>query len=272
MNCSAGFLHFGQSIAPTESLSGNLPFIILLLSRESIKTLPQCLYTRLQTKYPAKVIIIPAEKIELVQKFVDAYHAANDCLDNGDIQGATAKYRDLLDIYKEMSSSKIDPIHKELAYDQLLKIYNSIQNPKSASGMHATTHIIAAAVLLVLFSFMVFFKPVVFGAVTAEPKIVQDVNWAFVEPGSRQLHLEAVPKSLSISGKVDGNGFVRVYAVTPESRTLVFDNDLAMLNKDGTFASACIRTCNQDFGTQDITLDVEVQNAALTIYSVEYNK
>ncbi len=218
------------------------------------------------------MIIIPEEKIELVQKFVDACHAANDCLDSRDIGGATEKYKDLLDIYKEMSSSRIDPMHKELAYDQLLKIYASINNPKPAGSMHATTHIIAAAVLLVLFSFMIFFRPAVFGAVTASPeeKVVQDVNWAFVETESRQLHLEAMPKSLSISGKVDGNGFVRVYAVTPGSRMLVFDNDLTRLNRDGTFASACINTCNQDIGAQDITLDVEVQNAALTIYSVEY--
>ncbi len=216
------------------------------------------------------MIIIPEEKIELVQKFVDACHAANDCLDSKDVQGATAKYNDLLDIYKEMSSSKIDPMHKELAYDQLLKIYAGINNPKPAGSMHATTHIIAAAVLLVLFSFMIFFRPAVFGAATFEPTVVQDVNWAFVESESRQLHLEAMPKSLSISGKVDGNGFVRVYAVTPDSRMLVFDNDLARLNRDGTFASACVKTCNENLGTQDITLDVEVQNAALTIYSVEY--
>ncbi len=217
------------------------------------------------------MIHIAEGKIDLVQKFVEAYHATQDLIDNKDISGATTKYNELLDIYKEIAASKLDPMHKELAYDQLVKVYNSIQNPPKAS-IHATTHIIAAAVLLVLFSFMVFFKPTVFGAVTAEPKVVQDVNWAFVEPESRSLHLEAVPKSLSITGKVDGNGFVRVYAVTPEARMLVFDNDLAKVNRDGTFASACVKTCNQDFGTQDITLDIEVQNAALTIYSVEYRK
>lgn len=220
------------------------------------------------------MIVIPTEKIELVQKFVDTYHATQDCLDANDMENATAKYRDLLDVYKEMAASKIDPMHKELAYDQLVKVYNGITKPQQqGSSIHATTHIIAAAILLVLFSFMVFFKPVVFGAVTVEQqKVVQDINIAFVESESRQIHLEAIPKSLAISGKVDGEGFVRVYAVTSESRTLLFDNDLASIANDGTFSGACTHTCGMDFGTQDIQLDVEVSGAALTIYSIEYRK
>ena len=217
------------------------------------------------------MIIIPGEKIELVQKFVDAYKATQECIDNNDISGATTRYSELLDIYKEINASRLDPMHKELAYDQLVKVYNAIQNPPKAS-IHATTHIIAAAILLVLFSFMVFFKPAVFGAVIAAPeqKVVQDLNWAFVEPESRQLHLEAVPKSLRITGKVDGNGFVRVYAVTPDSRWLVFDNDLARIKRDGNFKSECVSTCNRNLGTQDIQLDIEVENAGLTIYTIEY--
>jgi hypothetical protein len=217
------------------------------------------------------VIDIPEEK--LVQKFVDAYHETQGCIDNNDYSAATTKYSELLDIYKEISASKLDPMHKELAYDQLVKVYGAIQNPPKAS-IHATTHIIAAAVLLMLFSFMVFFRPAVFGAVTVSPaeKVVQDLNWAFVESESRSVHLEAVPKSLSLTGKIDGNGFVRVYAVTPDSRVLVFDNDLADINRDGTFRSQCVSTCNEDLGAEDIQLDIEVQNAALTIYSIEYTK
>ncbi len=223
----------------------------------------------------AKVITIPEEKIELVQKFVDAYHATQDCIDSSDVEGATAKYKDLLEVYKQMASSNIDPMHKELAYDQLVKVYNGIQNPVQSSSMHATTHIIAAAVLLVLFSFMVFFKPAVFGAVTADVNqqtVVQDLNLAFVESGSRIIHLDDLPKSLTISGKVDGNGFARVYAATQGSRFLLFDNDLVKINSDGTFTAACVHSCSKALGTKDITIDVELSNAALTIYSLEYEK
>jgi hypothetical protein len=138
--------------------------------------------------------------------------------------------------------------------------------------MHATTHIIAAAVLLVLFSFLVFFKPAVFGLVTAEPRLVQDVNWAFVDSGQRVMHLEAVPSSLSISGKVDGDGFVRVYAVTESQRVLLFDNDLIRVREDGSFTAACVNTCRSGLDSADITLDVVVENAALTIYTVEYRE
>jgi hypothetical protein len=219
------------------------------------------------------VIVIPEDKIELVQKFVDAYHVTQDCIDSNDIPGATAKYKDLLDVYKQIASSKIDPMHKELAYDQLVKVYNTIQNPAPAGGsMHATTHIIAAAILLMLFSFMVFFKPAVFGMVAAEPKIVQDVNLAFVESDSKQVHFDAAPRALSVSGKVDGDGFVRVYIVTPDIRSLLFDRDLAKVESDGTFTAQCINTCSEKFDSQDITLDVEIENSALTIYTIEYRK
>jgi hypothetical protein len=222
------------------------------------------------------VIAITEEKIELVQKFVDAYHTTQDCLDSGDVEGATARYRDLLDVYKEMAASKIDPMHKELAYDQLVKVYQGIQNPPQNSSIHATTHIIAAAVLLVLFSFMVFFRPAIFGAATLseieQQTVVQDLNIAFVNSGSSLISLDAMPKSMSISGKVDGDGFVRVYAVTTDSRTLLFDRDQINLRSDGTFSAACVNTCNTPIGSQDIILDVELENAALTIYSIEYKK
>jgi hypothetical protein len=220
------------------------------------------------------VIKIPEEKIELVQKFVDAYHATQDLIDSNDISGATTKYGDLLNVYKQIASSKLDPMHKELAYDQLVKTYNSIKTPPQDSSIHATTHIIAAAILLMLFSFMVFFKPVVFGAVTADisETYVQDLNWAFVESGARNVHLEAVPQSLKITGKVDGNGFAKVYALTPDSRLLVFDRDKVKINSDGTFTAACINTCAKSLGTEDITLVVELDNSALTIYSMEYTK
>ncbi len=219
------------------------------------------------------MIFIPTDKIELVQRFVDTYRSTKDLIDNNDVEGATSKYHELLDVYKQISASKIDQIHKELAYDQLLKVYNEIQNPQKTTSMHATTHIIAAAILLMLFSFMVFFKPVVFGAVAIDQqKVVQDLHWAFIESETRTLHLEALPKSLAITGKVDGNGFVKVYALTPKSRLLVFDADQIKINKDGTFSAACINTCNADLGVQDIALDIEVENAALTIYSIEYKR
>jgi hypothetical protein len=211
------------------------------------------------------------DKIELVQKFVDAFHNTQNALDERDREGAAASYKDMLGLYNQISSSNLDPMHKELAYDQLVKVYTALQNPQSHS-MHATTHIVAAAVLLMLFSFLVFFKPAVFGLVTADAKTVQDVNWAFVDSGQRALRLDAAPSSLSISGKVDGAGFVRVYAVTGSQRALLFDNDLVRIADDGTFSAACVNTCGSALDSADVTLDVVVENAALTIYTVEYRK
>jgi hypothetical protein len=207
-----------------------------------------------------------------VQKFVDAFHATQDSLDSSDREGAASNYKELLSIYNQIAASNLDSLHKELAYDQLVKVYQALQNPPRQS-IHATTHIIAAAVLLVLFSFLVFFRPTVFGLTTATtlaPRTVHDLNWAFVDSAARDVHLDAVPRSLRISGKVDGNGFVRVYAVSASNRVLLFDDDLVPIAADGTFSAACVNTCTAGLDSADFTLDVIVENAALTIYSIEY--
>ena len=217
------------------------------------------------------MITITDEKISLVQKFVDTYNATQESLNSGDREGAVNGYKDLLDTYNAISSSDLEAMHKELAHDQLVKIYEALQSPPKNS-IHTTTHIIAAAVLLVLFSFLVFFRPAISGLTTAEQATtIHDLNLAFVESEKRAIHLDAVPQSLRLSGKIDGSGFVRVYAVTPYQRVLVFDDDMANVGRDGIFNSACTNTCRSGLDTQDFELDIVVQNAALTIYSIEYS-
>lgn len=205
-----------------------------------------------------------------MQKFVDAFNETQARLEENDIDGAVEGYKQMLTAYNNIAGSDLDQIHKELAYDQLTKTYQAIQNPPSS--IHATTHVIAAAVLLVLFSFLVFFKPTIFGLTSLTTMItnVHELNWAFTESETRNVHLDAIPRSLSISGKVDGEGFVRVYAVTPYERVLLFDNDLVRINNDGTFEMACVNTCNTGLESKDFALEVVLQNAALTIYSLEY--
>lgn len=216
------------------------------------------------------MICIPDDKIELVQQFVDAFHSTQGSLNDGDREAAATGYKDMLGVYNQIASSSLDPLHKELAYDQLVKVYKGLQSPPSS--IHTSTHIIAAAVLLMLFSFLVFFRPAVFGMVTAETQIAQDVNVAFVESGTHALHLDAAPRGLRVTGKVDGDGFAELYAQDGDKRVLLFDSDLVVLKKDGTFSAACVHTCAERFASADITLDVQLDNAALTIYSVEYSK
>lgn len=225
-------------------------------------------------KTAQKVIAITDDKIELVQKFVDSFHAVQNRMNTGDLAGAMQGYKDLLSIYNDIASSALDPMHKELAYDQLTKVYQALQNPPHKS-IHATTHIIAAAVLLVVFSFLVFFKPTIFGftALTiVDANVVHDLNWAFTESGTRGVHLDAVPKSLKLNGKIDGDGFVRIYASSGNSRILLFDDNLVRIKPDGTFVEACVHTCNTGLDSNDFTLDVVVDNAAVTIYSLAYRQ
>lgn len=175
-------------------------------------------------------------------------------------------------VYAKIADSDIDLIHKQLAHDQLTKVYSALQKTRTRTP-HATTHIVAAALLLMFFSFLVFFRPSLVGLtslVSAQQTITQELNIAFVENGSRAISLNKIPLSLSISGKLHGDGSARVYARTHEGRVLVFDSERARISPDGTFSKACANSCTLNTNSKDLILDVQLQNAALTIYTLEY--
>jgi hypothetical protein len=106
---------------------------------------------------------------------------------------------------------------------------------------------------------------------TTTPTITLPVDARFTGNGDFNIKLGAVPTSLKLSGEVIGQGSAKVYYVTPDGRKLVFDSALSPTTSDGgrSFEHACIDTCNI-IGSPDVTLQVELQNAALTINSLEY--
>lgn len=135
------------------------------------------------------------DKVDLIHKFVQAYNSAQDSIESNSRDEAKQKYHELMGVYKQISNSDMESIHKELAYDQVMKVFNGVKDMKPRSSLHVTS--IAVAVVIIIISLVIFIKPEIIGMITydfnSEPKWVGDSN-LFVITG--------VPKSAAFAGTV----------------------------------------------------------------------
>ncbi|MBW2987203.1 right-handed parallel beta-helix repeat-containing protein, partial [Candidatus Woesearchaeota archaeon] len=107
------------------------------------------------------------------------------------------------------------------------------------------------------------------------------VNKLFSENSYIDLQLATVPASISISGAVQGLGTIQVYANDGTSRSLIFDKQVLNLPTTLTedelldlqqFSSTCLDSCSHAFATNNIRLEIEVQDASLYIEDVIYSE
>ena len=206
---------------------------------------------------------------DLIQKFVQQYYSAQGKIDNNDLQSASDEYKKLLGIYEQIQSSELEQLHKDVAYEQVIKVYNNIKY--ASKHKHLSSHVIIAAVLIFIFSVILFIKPAIVGFVATGERITVETNFAFLESGQRSVHLPVLPKSLELTGRVDGEGKAKVYAVANNRRVLAFDSSKNRINSDGTFKELCLFSCilPEYLRTQDFVLDVELDSdTALTLFSV----
>ncbi|MEK6822689.1 MAG: hypothetical protein AABY13_02580, partial [Nanoarchaeota archaeon] len=81
------------------------------------------------------------------------------------------------------------------------------------------------------------------------------------------LTLASAPVSLRLSGSVSGPGSARVLYVTPQGKKVVYDSALV---KGDTFSGTCIDTCVIESAGNDVTLEIELTDAQLTIGTLQY--
>jgi len=107
------------------------------------------------------------------------------------------------------------------------------------------------------------------------------VNKLFSENSYIDLSLATVPTSISISGAVQGLGTIQVYANDGTSRSLIFDKQVLNLPTELTedelldlqqFSSTCLDSCSHTFTSNNIRLEIEVQDASLYIEDVTYSE
>lgn len=129
------------------------------------------------------------QDIELIKQFVDTYNSAQASIDSHNIDDAKKKYRDLLHMYSAINQSKLEKEHKELAYEQVMKVYREVHGGSkgiSAISDNVSRHFMSksamvVAGLLILISIVIFIKPEIVGFVLAPSVVNEPPFWASPE-------------------------------------------------------------------------------------------
>lgn len=106
------------------------------------------------------------DKVDMIHKFVEAYNSAQDCIEESRIDEAKQRYKELMSLYKDISNSEIETVHKELAYDQVMKVYRGVQGMKVHSRIN--TKAVALAVVVIIISVVILIKPEIVGLIAFE--------------------------------------------------------------------------------------------------------
>lgn len=114
------------------------------------------------------------DKVDLIHKFVQAYNSAQDSIEENRIPDAKQKYHELMDAYKEIADSDMESVHKELAYDQVMKVYQGVKGMKVRHTIN--TKAVALAVVLIIISLVIFIKPEIVGLTVFE--LNQPPQWS----------------------------------------------------------------------------------------------
>lgn len=123
--------------------------------------------------------MVNIQDIELIKQFVDKYNSAQASLDGRNKEEAKKHYKDLLSLYAAINKSKLDKENKELAYEQIMKVYRGVHNtnnvavPISKRFSFTSKPTIIVAGILILLSIVVFIKPEIIGF-ALDPSVTDD--------------------------------------------------------------------------------------------------
>lgn len=209
------------------------------------------------------MIQIPEDK-ELIKQFIDTAHTLKTAVAEHNTPAAEKNYQELYAIYHKINESSLEQIHKEVAYQQIVQAYHSLQDLKQDTM--SPTNIIAIAVVIVIISTIIFINPRIIGLAVFQEQITQPVSLIFSESSSKAVELKAVPSSLAVSGKVIGNA--KLFVEIDGRKLLVMDTNKL---KATTFKNECLDTCVLPvLGSKNIVFTAELNNAKLAISDLTY--
>jgi len=140
--------------------------------------------------------VVAIDKVDVIHKFVQTFNSAQDSIDANRMDEAKQQYKELMSAYKQISDSDMEPVHKELAYDQVMKVFNGVKGMKPKQNIHAKS--IALAVVIIIISLVIFIKPEIIGMVSF------DVNQAPVWTGDGNIFvITGVPEGAMFVGNTD---------------------------------------------------------------------
>jgi len=204
---------------------------------------------------------------EQIQKFVELHAETEQLLNNDKIQEAKQKYLDVINAYQSIEQSSLDHFHKEIAHDQVTKLFKKVNDAKAR--VKIPYNLIAAAALIIAFSFVVFLNPEIVGLVGFEDLVRQPVDITFTESGLEQVTLRNKPLTLSASGELTGHG--KLYYKKGEKLELIFDSAVSPVDDNGKFVDVCEETCDLNTDSNAIELFAQVDDGStLKITELSY--
>lgn len=201
---------------------------------------------------------------ELIQKFVEQHDQTEKLLNEDKLKEAKQKYLEVVDTYHAIQKSQLENFHKELAYDQVTKLFKRVNAAKER--VKVPYHLIAAAVLLIAFSLIIFLKPSIVGLAGLENILRQPVDMTFTESGLKPLTLKERPLSLMASGEFKGP--VKLYYKKGEKLELIMDSNKIEGN---TFKDVCVETCDLVTQSNSIELFAQIEEGStLKLIEIAY--
>ena len=122
---------------------------------------------------------------EIIKKFVDLQNETEKFLNENKIKEAKENYIRITDAYHEIKDSKLENFHKELAYDNMTKIYNKINKTKKKTKI--PYHLIIAGILFLIFGTIIIINPSIVGFVGLDNVARMPLDITFTESGLEQI-------------------------------------------------------------------------------------
>lgn len=194
---------------------------------------------------------------ELVKKFVELHSQTEQLLNDDKIADAKQKYLDVVNAYHEIEKSTLEHFHKELAYDQVTQLFKKVNEAKER--VKIPYHLILAAVLIIGFSIVIFFKPSIVGLAGFEDLIRQPTDLVFTETKLQQVSLRDRPLTLAASGEFIGK--VKLFYKKGDKFELIFDSEKSK-STNGSFTDVCEETCEIIADSNAIELFADVENGS----------
>jgi len=143
---------------------------------------------------------------ERVQRFVNLHRETEELLTQEKVKEAKQRYLDVVNAYHEIQNSNLERFHKDLAYDHVTTLFKKVNTAKAR--VKVPYNLIAAAVLVIAFSFLVVFKPSVVGLAGFEDVVRQPLEITVKNSGVERVTLKDRPLSISLSGSYEGTAKV----------------------------------------------------------------
>ena len=202
---------------------------------------------------------------EIVRNFVQAYYRAQKQLDDNKVDEARKQYYVLLDLYSKLNKTNADEFQKELAYDQVTKVFNRIKESQTTSKV--PMNIIIAGVLIIVLSVVVALNPGIVGLTAFQDEISQPINITFTDTTVTDIILKQKPLSMAVSGEFEGES-AKIFIEHKGELVLLYDSEKA----DSEFNKACVDTCKlEDYEGTTVKLFIEVNKGKLTIKELAYH-